>query len=137
MTALRVSVMEIEEMETSHWVRAVPVSMASKELSTTLSFGLHVLGQLAGDVHVEADDLAVLLEFERLVGDVGADGELAGIDELHAAAAGGSGSGAAAAASGEAEGPDGEDCGCLGAEFGRGTGLELHFFTFCCRGMRN
>ena len=37
MTDLRVSVMEMEEMEMSHCVRAVPVSMASKELSTTLS----------------------------------------------------------------------------------------------------
>ena len=37
MTDLRVSVMETEEMERSQPVRAVPVSMASKELSTMLS----------------------------------------------------------------------------------------------------
>ncbi len=47
MTDLRVSVMETEEMETSHWVRAVPVSMASKELSTTLSSAFRSLATSA------------------------------------------------------------------------------------------
>ena len=34
-------------METSHWVRAVPVSMASKELSTTLSSAFRSLATSA------------------------------------------------------------------------------------------
>jgi hypothetical protein len=48
-------------------------------------FGTEVFGELLGDVHVEADRLAVLLEFERLVRNVGADRQLAGVDELDAA----------------------------------------------------
>ena len=47
MTYLRVSVMETEEMDTSQPVSAVPVSMASKELSTTLSSALRSLATSA------------------------------------------------------------------------------------------
>ncbi|MNI78448.1 hypothetical protein D3C73_1348220 [compost metagenome] len=47
MTFLRTSVMEIEEMETSQPVSAVPVSIASKELSTTLSSALTSLASSA------------------------------------------------------------------------------------------
>src|SRR5665648_718340 len=47
-----------------------------------------VLRDLVHDVHVEADDLAVLLELERLVRRVGADGEGAVGDQRDLIAAG-------------------------------------------------
>src|SRR5699024_9731080 len=63
------------------------------------------------DVDVEADDLTVLLELERLVGQVGAGGQLALLDQGHPALGGRCGFGiAAAAAGGQGEhGADGRD----------------------------
>ena len=47
-----------------------------------------VLGDLLHQVHVEPDDLAALLELERLVGQRGADRQLAVLDDLDPALGG-------------------------------------------------
>ena len=60
MTFLRTSVMETEEMDTSQPVRAVPVSMASKELSTMLSSAFR---SLASSVAMSMSKPTVLPSF--------------------------------------------------------------------------
>ncbi len=113
MTWSRSSVIVMPAAARSHLPVAIacPVSMVSNGVSTISCFEAEVLGHQVDQVDVEADDLAALVGLERLVGQVGADGELAVLDHLDTALGGDLVGVVGAGAEGEAEGGDSEDGG--------------------------
>ena len=114
MTFLRSSVIVMPAAATSHLpvLRSCTGLDALERRVDDRLLDAQLLGDQVDHVDVEADDLAVLVELERLVGQVGADGQRARLDDLGAPCDLGLVASGGAPAEGEREGGDGGQVPC-------------------------